>query len=105
MHSNKHRANEITKKTDMVRARITPQLKNDVEEILKRLGITTAQAIIMLFARINEEKGWPCELKIPNKTTRKALVESTSGMGLSRVKNTKELFEMLNKDDDVEGDE
>ncbi len=54
-------------KSDMVRARITPELKNEAETILKKLGISSAQAITMLFTKIVEEQGWPYELRISKK--------------------------------------
>ncbi len=54
-------------KSDMVRARITPELKNEAEAILKKLGISSAQAITMLFTKIVEEQGWPYELRISKK--------------------------------------
>ncbi len=54
-------------KSDTVRARITPELKNEAEAILKKLGISSAQAITMLFTKIVEEQGWPYELKISKK--------------------------------------
>jgi DNA-damage-inducible protein J len=60
-------------KTAIINARIRPELKNDVEQILFKLGITTTQAITMLFEQIRMNKGIPFQLKIPNNETIQAM--------------------------------
>lgn len=102
MHLQRKETNTELKKTEIVRARIAPELKNDAELILKRLGISTAQAINMFFVRIVEEQGWPYTLKIPNETTKRALEEYAKNIGLTKAKNTKALFKELNKKLDPE---
>lgn len=46
-------------KTAAINARIAPELKEDVESILSRLGITTTQAITMYFEQIRMKRGLP----------------------------------------------
>ena len=53
-------------KTEIIHARVKPDLKHDVERILSQLGITTTQAITMYFEQIKMNKGIPFQLKIPN---------------------------------------
>jgi len=64
-----------------VRARVDEELKHDVEEILKQIGLTTSQAITLFLNRIRYERGIPFELKIPNATTIKAMEEADRNEG------------------------
>ncbi|MDK9694753.1 MAG: type II toxin-antitoxin system RelB/DinJ family antitoxin [Sulfurimonas sp.] len=59
-----------------VRARIDSNLKSEVEAIFHELGLTTSQAITLFLKKVKIEKGIPFELKIPNKTTIKAMNEA-----------------------------
>ena len=56
-------------KTAMIMARIEPDLKTDAEKILKKLGLSTTEAINLFLSQIRLHKGLPFEVKIPNKTT------------------------------------
>lgn len=53
-------------KTAIINARVQPDLKEDAEAILSRLGITATQAITMFYEQIRMNKGIPFELKIPD---------------------------------------
>ncbi len=64
-----------------VRARVDEQLKYEVEEILKQIGLTTSQAITLFMNRIRYEKGIPFELKVPNTTTIQAMKEAENNEG------------------------
>lgn len=82
-------------KTSTVRARIEPKLKAETEHILGELGINTTEAIRIFFKQIKLQGGLPFELKIPNETTAKAMLEAYSHKNLSTFENTEELFEDL----------
>jgi len=64
-----------------VRARVNGNLKQEVEEILKEIGLSTSQAITLFLKRIKYEKGIPFELKVPNATTIKAMKEAEQNIG------------------------
>ena len=64
-----------------VRARVNGNLKQEVEEILKEIGLSTSQAITLFLKRIKYEKGIPFELKVPNATTIKAIKEAEQNIG------------------------
>jgi DNA-damage-inducible protein J len=64
-----------------VRARVDEQLKYEVEEILRQIGLTTSQAITLFMNRIRYEKGIPFELKVPNTTTIQAMREAENNEG------------------------
>ena len=61
-------------KSAIISARVRPELKEDAEAILARLGITATQAITMFYEQIRMNKGIPFDLKIPeeknSRTTR-----------------------------------
>lgn len=52
--------------TATVYARIDPELKNDVDDILKALGMTPSSLIQMLYSEIRLTKKVPLSLSIPN---------------------------------------
>ena len=82
-------------KTAMVQARIEPELKSEVEKILRTLGLNTTYAIGVFFRQIKLTKGIPFAVEIPNAETRKAIEDSRKGKNLVKVKNAAELFKEL----------
>jgi DNA-damage-inducible protein J len=64
-----------------VRARVDSNLKQEVEEILKEIGLSTSQAITLFLKRIKYERGIPFELKVPNVTTIRAMEEAKQNIG------------------------
>ncbi len=64
-----------------VRARVNSDLKQEVEDILSHIGLSTSQAITLFLKRIKYEKGIPFELKVPNATTLKAMEEAKNNDG------------------------
>ena len=53
-------------KETTVRARIDEDLKQEAEDILKQLGITTSQAINIYFSQITLRKGLPFDVALPD---------------------------------------
>jgi DNA-damage-inducible protein J len=72
-------------KTAIINARITPELKGDVEQILAQLGITTTQAITMFFEQIRMNQGIPFQLKIPNVETQQAMLDARLNKNLESI--------------------
>jgi DNA-damage-inducible protein J len=62
-------------KTAVVSARIAPEVKSKAEKILNELGLTTTEAITMLFQQINLRQGIPFPIEIPNAETMSAIRE------------------------------
>ncbi|HPG41591.1 MAG TPA: type II toxin-antitoxin system RelB/DinJ family antitoxin [bacterium] len=52
-------------KTSTVRAVISPQKKENVAKILKKMGLNHSEAINIFYSLIEEYKGFPFELKLP----------------------------------------
>ena len=82
-------------KTAMVQARIEPELKSEVEKILRTLGLNTTDAISIYFRQIKLKKGIPFPVEIPNAVTRKAIEDSRRRRNIHRAKNGAELFKKL----------
>lgn len=52
-------------KTSSMHIRVEPKVKEEVEKILEKLGMTSADAINMYLRQIILNKGIPFEIKIP----------------------------------------
>lgn len=79
----------------MIRARMEPGLKHDVERIFHLLGLTYTEAINMFFQQVKLREGLPFEVTLPNKTTVKAIADVDKRRGLTKNKNAKEMFKKL----------
>ncbi len=80
-----------------VRARIDCETKIRATDALEAMGLSVSDAIRLLMLRIAEEKRMPFEIRVPNKTTAKAIDELEAGKG-KRFKNVKALMDDLNED-------
>jgi len=70
-------------KTSIINARVKPELKGDVEQILSKLGITTTQAITMFFEQIRLNRGIPFSLQLPNDETVQAMQDARENKELT----------------------
>jgi len=69
-------------KTEMIRARVEPDLKHDAETVLKKLGMTPTEAITLFYRQVKLHRGLPFPVRIPNKATVRALKEARAGKNL-----------------------
>ena len=83
-------------KTATVRARIEPDLKEEVEDLFHELGLSTTDAINIFYRQVKLRHGFPFEVAIPNKLTKKVLKETDEGKNLIRHKNTDGMFDRNN---------
>ena len=74
-------------KTAMITARVEPELKANAEKVLKRLGISTTEAISLFLSQIRLQKGLPFDVKIPNKTTLETFRKTDEGKELNEYKS------------------
>jgi len=82
-------------KTAMVRARIEPDLKEEVENLFHELGLSTTDAINIFYKQVKLRHGFPFKVAIPNKLTEKLLKETDEGKNLIRHKDTDDMFNNL----------
>ncbi|MDB6038831.1 MAG: hypothetical protein JWM99_2672 [Verrucomicrobiales bacterium] len=79
-------------KSAVIRARVEPNLKIEVEHILSELGLTASEAILLLYRQIKLRRGLPFEVKIPNELTVKTLRESREGKNIKYFDDKKDLY-------------
>ena len=63
----------------VVRARIDTRTKEEATEALAAMGLSVSDAIRLLLVRVAAEKAFPFPVKVPNATTRRAMVSGVSG--------------------------
>jgi DNA-damage-inducible protein J len=82
-------------KTLMIRARTTPELKQDAERVFEKLGLNTSEAINLFLAQVRIYKGIPFDVRIPNKTTLKTIKKTDEGKELVKCKDADDMFRKL----------
>ena len=84
-------------KTGSIHARVDEQVKARAEKILRRVGITTTDAVNLLLHQIILNNGLPFDVRIPNAETRRALAELDAGGGERFDGTAEELFDHILK--------
>ena len=84
-------------KTALIQTRVEPDLKAEVERILREIGISTSEAITIFLNRVKMEKGIPFELKIPNARTLEAMKDIEEGR-VEKLKSSRAMFESMMDD-------
>lgn len=79
-------------KTSVIRARIEPGLKGEVERILSQLGLTVSETIQLLYRQIRLRKGLPFAIEIPNKVTVQTLAKSRMGKDIKHFATKEALY-------------
>lgn len=83
------------RKSAIVRARIEPTLKKEVESVFEELGVTPTQVIHMLYKQVQRSHELPLEFFVPNATTARAIKEARQNKGIVYCKNAEDLFKQL----------
>ncbi|HET6401066.1 MAG TPA: type II toxin-antitoxin system RelB/DinJ family antitoxin [Candidatus Kapabacteria bacterium] len=71
-------------KTAMIRARIEPELKEEVEAVLDKLGISVSEAMAMFFKQVRYYNGMPFDVRIPNQATLRTMKKTNAGKELTQ---------------------
>ena len=82
-------------KTAIIRARIEPNLKSEVEDILERLGLSASETIQLLYRQIKLRQGLPFDVRLPNDLTTMTLLRSKAGQGVKRFAKKDDLYRDL----------
>jgi DNA-damage-inducible protein J len=80
--------------TSMLHIRIDDQVKQRATAALASMGLSTSDAVRMLFHRIVADQAFPLELKVPNAETRAAIAE-VDAMTAARFATGDELMAAL----------
>lgn len=86
---------EYMNKTATVRARIEPHLKENVETILKKLGLTTTEAINLFYKQVELHQGLPFEVKIPNQITKSTFEKTDNEQEIIPCDSAEDMFNKL----------
>jgi len=82
-------------KSAMIRARVDPVLKDEVEDLFEKLGLSTTQAITLFYQQVKLNQGLPFEVRIPNAVTRRTFAETDAGENIVRAENAADMFARL----------
>jgi DNA-damage-inducible protein J len=82
-------------KTAMITARVEPELKANAEKVLKRLGISTTEAISLFLSQIRLQRGLPFDVKIPNKTTLETFRKTDEGKEINEYKSVDDFVKKM----------
>ena len=78
-------------KTEMIRARVEPELKEAAESVLKKLGLTPTQAITLFYKQVTLTHGMPFPIELPNAETRAAMHDAVDGRDLTEWRDLEAL--------------
>jgi DNA-damage-inducible protein J len=78
----------------MVHIRVDEKVKEKAAKTLSAMGMSVSDAVRILLVRVAAEKALPFEVKVPNRTTVKAIEAADRGEG-KRYKSAGELFKDL----------
>lgn len=84
--------------SSMIHVRMDNDLKDRATEALAAMGLSTADAVRLLFHRIATDQAFPLELKVPNAETRAAMEEADEFFkngGTSRFDKAEDMFAEL----------
>ena len=79
-------------KTEMIRARVEPDLKHEAEGVFSALGLSATEAITLFYKQVALHHGLPFEVRIPNAETREAIRQAQAREGLTRYDSVKDLM-------------
>ena len=82
-------------KSAMIRARVDPVLKHEVEDLFDELGLSATEAITLFYQQVRLQHGLPFEVRIPNEVTRRIFAETDAGRNIVRCENEMDLFAHL----------
>ena len=78
-------------KTETIRARVEPELKQQAEGVLRELGLSATEAITLFYTQVAMRRGLPFDVKIPNADTVEAMRQAESGECLIEYDDLDEL--------------
>ncbi len=78
-------------KSAMIRARVEPGLKSEVEGVFSELGLSATEAITLFYKQVAIHHGLPFPVRIPNAATIAAINDARGGVNLIEYSGFDEL--------------
>jgi len=82
-------------KSAMIRARVDPNLKDEVENVFGQLGLSATQAITLFYQQVKLNRGLPFDVRIPNAVTQRTFADTDAGENIIRCENAQDMFAQL----------
>ena len=82
-------------KSAMIRARVDPNLKDEVENVFAQLGLSATQAITLFYQQVKLNRGLPFDVRIPNAVTQRTFAETDAGENIVRSDSAQDMFTRL----------
>ncbi len=82
-------------KTETIRARVEPRLKNKAEHVFRKLGLTTTQAITLFYKQVELRNGLPFDVAIPAAATSQTFDKTDEGRDLVVCEDAEDMFRKL----------
>jgi len=79
----------------MIRARVDPELKAEVESIFRDLGLSITEAITLFYQQVSLRRGLPFEVRIPNEDTIRTFETTDRGEDVTQAEDAEDLFDRL----------
>lgn len=77
--------------SQMIHARIDPELKKSTDAIFAKIGLSTTAAIRLFLKQVELHRGLPFPVATPNAETVAVMKAANSGKGLKRYRSFREL--------------
>ena len=78
-----------------IHARVDAETKSQAQRVLKELGMTLSEAIVLYLKQIAFHKGIPFDVKVPNELTTRTIEKSERGKELHEAASVDEMFKEL----------
>ncbi|MCE7028574.1 type II toxin-antitoxin system RelB/DinJ family antitoxin [Jiella avicenniae] len=65
--------------SEVVRARVDPDLKKQASAVLSQMGLSVSDAIRLMLVRVAADQALPFDVRVPNAETREALAAAERG--------------------------
>ena len=79
-------------KTEMIRARVEPELKQQAEKVFEALGLSVTEAITLYYKQVTMHQGLPFSLRIPNTETLEEMRQARDRDGLTTYASLDDLM-------------
>ena len=82
-------------KSAMIRARVDPNLKDEVESVFEQLGLSATQAITLFYQQVKLNRGLPFDVRIPHAVTLHTFADTDAGENIVPCENEQDMFARL----------
>jgi DNA-damage-inducible protein J len=82
-------------KSAMIRARVDPNLKNEVEDVFEQLGLSATEAITLFYQQVKLNRGLPFDVRVPNAVTQRTFAETDADENVVHCETAEDMFTQM----------